>query len=199
MTRDYRKRVEPKQKPQKPPVPAWVPFFYGFLLGAVVVALGWVVLTPPGTPLVIPDYLTAGNDAKEQGSNSKAKQAEPEPQRPRFDFYKILPEMEVVIGDDETIIPVMDEEQSAAPAELNGKNSYRLQVGSFKKMADADRQKARLALLGLEAEIQKVNIRQGDVYYRVMTPPVTSKKQLNSSSSMLKKNGINSLVVRVKN
>jgi len=53
MTRDYRKRVEPREKPKKPPVPTWVPFFYGFLLGSVLVAIGWIVLTPPGTELVV--------------------------------------------------------------------------------------------------------------------------------------------------
>jgi len=73
-----------------------------------------------------------------------------------------------------------------------------LQVGSFKKMSDADRQKARLALLGVEAEIQKVNIRQGGIYYRVMTPPISTKKELNAKRSMLQKNRINSLVVQVK-
>jgi len=65
-------------------------------------------------------------------------------------------------------------------------------------MSDADRQKARLALLGVEAEIQKVNIRQGGIYYRVMTPPISSKKELNAKRSMLQKNRINSLVVKVK-
>jgi cell division protein FtsN len=196
MTRDYRKRVEPQQKPQKPPVPGWVPFFYGFLLGAVLVAVGWIVLTPPGTELVIPDYLAGSSSSNQLAGKAKTK-AEPEPERPRFDFYRILPEMEVIISDDETVIPVMDDEPET-PAEISDKVRYRLQVGSFKKMSDADRQKARLALLGVEAEIQKVNIRQGGVYYRVMTPPISSKNELNAKRTMLQKNRINSLVVQVK-
>ena len=196
MTRDYRKRVETPEKPNKPPVPSWVPFFYGFLLGAVLVAIGWIVLTPPGTELVIPDYL-AGGSANQQLSANTPTKTEKEPERPRFDFYRILPEMEVIISDDETVIPVMDDEPET-PAEISAKASYRLQVGSFKKMSDADRQKARLALLGVEAEIQKVNIRQGGIYYRVMTPPISSKKELNAKRTMLQKNRINSLVVQVK-
>lgn len=196
MTRDYRKRVEPQEKPQKPPVPGWVPFFYGFLLGAVLVAVGWIVLTPAGTELVIPDYLAGGDSSKQVTGKAQSK-TEREPERPRFDFYRILPEMEVIISDDETVIPVMDDEPET-PAEVSEKVSYRLQVGSFKKMSDADRQKARLALLGVEAEIQKVNIRQGDIYYRVMTPPISTKKELNAKRTMLQKNRINSLVVQVK-
>ncbi|NNJ90618.1 MAG: hypothetical protein HKP55_02985 [Gammaproteobacteria bacterium] len=196
MTRDYRKRVEPQVKPNKPPVPGWVPFFYGFLLGAVLVAVGWIVLTPPGTELVIPDYLAAGSSSKQLAGKTQTTD-EQEPERPRFDFYRILPEMEVIISDDETVIPVMDDEPETS-VEISDKVSYRLQVGSFKKMSDADRQKARLALLGVEAEIQKVNIRQGGIYYRVMTPPIPSKKELNAKRSMLQKNRINSLVVQVK-
>ncbi len=196
MTRDYRKRVEPREKPSKPPVPGWVSFFYGFLLGAVVVAVGWIVLTPPGTELVIPDYLAGGVTAKEVSAKGKSK-TEKEPERPRFDFYRILPEMEVIISDDETVIPVMDNEPETT-VEVSDRVRYRLQVGSFKKMSDADRQKARLALLGVEAEIQKVNIKQGDIYYRVMTPTITSKKELNAKRSMLQKNRINSLVVQVR-
>lgn len=159
-------------------------------------AIGWIVLTPAGTELVIPDYLAGGSSAKQVADKSQAK-TEAEPERPRFDFYRILPEMEVIISDDETVIPVMSDETDT-PAETSHKVSYRLQVGSFKKMSDADRQKARLALLGVEAEIQKVNIRQGGIYYRVMTPPISTKKELNAKRSMLQKNRINSLVVQVK-
>jgi cell division protein FtsN len=197
MTRDYRKRVEPAEKPQKPPVPAWVPFFYGFLMGAVLVAAGWLILTPPGTPLVIPDYL-AGSSVEKPNSDKQRQQDKAEPERPRFDFYTILPEMEVVISDEETAQPVIDEEPAVAKSPRE-KVSYRLQVGSFKKMSDADRQKARLALLGVEAEIQKVNIGQGDIYYRVLTKTIGTKGELNAKRRMFQKNKINSLVVQIKN
>jgi cell division protein FtsN len=74
-----------------------------------------------------------------------------------------------------------------------------LQVGSFKKMSDADRQKARLALLGVEAEIQKVNVGAGEVYHRVLTKPIASKTELNAQRKMFQQNRINSLVVQIKN
>ncbi len=160
------------------------------------VAIGWIVLTPPGTELVIPDYL-AGGSPSHQPSGKAGIKTETKPQRPRFDFYRILPEMEVIISDEETVIPVMDDEEETV-VQVNEKISYRLQVGSFKKMSDADRQKARLALLGVEAEIQKVNIGRGEIYYRVMTPPISTKKELNAKRTMLQKNRINSLVVQVR-
>lgn len=196
MTKDYRSRARQPEPKQKPPLPSWIPFFYGFLAGAMLIGIAWVLLTPPGTPLVMPEFM-AKSDVKTGKENNRPAETSDEPKRPRFDFYTILPEMEVVISDDENNkadTPPPDKKASTtvtAPI-------YRLQVGSFKKMTDADRQKARMALLGVEAEIQKVDVGQGDIFYRVLTKPIASKSVLNAKRKMFKKNGINSLVVQIK-
>lgn len=194
MTRDYRSRAQPQRKPESPPTPAWVPFFYGFLLGATCVAIGWVVLTPAGTPLEWPGDLVPEKQTQTTSVNSKK---ETQPERPKFTFYTILPEMEVVISDEEARPPAASESNPARIEENTSR--YRLQVGSFKKLSDADRQKARLALLGVEAEIQKVNIGEGDIYYRVLTQTFSTKKELNQKRKMFQKNKINSLIVQVRN
>ncbi len=195
MTRDYRSRAQQESKTKKPPTPAWVPFFYGFLTGTVVVAVAWILLTPPGTPLVWPEFSAQEQRIVKKSSSASAEQEQPE--RPRFDFYTILPEMEVVISDEEAAPPDADDQVTKVTQKKNV--SYRLQVGSFRKMSDADRQKARLALLGVEADIQKVNIGQGDIYYRVLTMPFDNKQELNEKRKMFQKNRINSLVVQMKN
>ena len=195
MTRDYRRRVQQEPKQQKPVTPAWVPFFYGFLVGSAVVAVGWILMTPPGTPLVWPEFASRGTGVVNKAGSVSGQQEQPE--RPRFDFYTILPEMEVVISDEEATPPDADDRPLAAAQKKDV--SYRLQVGSFKKMSDADRQKARLALLGVEADIQKVNIGGGEIYYRVLTMPFGSKQELNEKRKMFQKNKINSLVVQIKN
>ena len=197
MTKDYRRRANPQQKPQKPPAPAWVPFFYGSLFGASLVAVSWILFTPAGTPLVMPDF--SGSDNSQQTAVKQPVQQD-QPERPRFDFYTILPEMEVVISDEEAEPPPVEDKPIAAEASIAKKKArYRLQVGSFKKMSDADRQKARLALLGVEAEIQKVNVGAGEVYHRVLTKPIASKTELNAQRKMFQQNRINSLVVQIKN
>ena len=178
----------------KVPTPAWVPFFYGFLLGVAITVVAWIYLTPAGTPLVWPDFSAKQPQVVKKNSTSSNDRQQPE--RPRFDFYTILPEMEVVISDEEAAPPDIDDKTEAPGEEKTV--SYRLQVGSFKKMSDADRQKARLALLGVEADIQKVNIGQGDVYYRVLTLPFDSKKELNEKRKLFQQNKINSLVVQMK-
>ena len=67
----------------------------------------------------------------------------PDKSAPQFEFYDILPEMEVVIPPEE--LETVDERQTNF--------QYRLQVGSFASREDADELKARCALLGFEAEI----------------------------------------------
>ena len=92
--------------------------------------------------------------------------------------------------------------QQTAPASepaAEPRVSYRLQAGSFKKMADADRQKAKLAFLGLEAEIQRVTVASGETYYRVLTPPNADRQSLNQHQRLLQQNNISSLVVKNRN
>ncbi len=118
--------------------------------------------------------------------------------KPRFDFYTILPEMEVVVPDPEPE-PVT---KSTGRAGVSGAKktvsaSYMLQMGSFREFSDADHLKASLALVGLEAEIQRVNINGGDIYHRVRSGPYT-REQVNSLRARLKANKINSLVIKLK-
>jgi len=195
MTRDYRSRVQRESKQKKPPTPVWVPFFYGFLSASILMSIAWLLLTPPGTQLAWPDL--AADQAPMAKTVAKTATQQEEPERPRFDFYTILPEMEVVISDEEAAPPDADDRAVSSVQKKDVR--YRLQVGSFKKLSDADRQKARLALLGVEADIQKVNIGQGDIYYRVLTSPFDNKQELNAKRKMFLKNKINSLVVQIKN
>jgi cell division protein FtsN len=71
-------------------------------------------------------------------------------------------------------------------------------MGSFRKHQDADRLKARLALIGIEAEIQKVSINNKDTYHRVRSGPYTSQAQLNRVRKLARDNNISTLVVRLK-
>ena len=193
MSQDFRSRAQPSKVVKKESTPAWVPFFYGFLLGSFSIGLAWYQLTPVGTPIVWPEFSTSKHVDGQQINKKK----EVEPKRPRFDFYTILPEMEFVISDDEVASPEVVN-HAVTPSKSSAAR-YRLQVGSFKRASDADRQKAHLALLGVEADIQKVDIGQGDIYYRVLTKSVLGKNNLTAKRRLLKKNNISSLVVQIRN
>ena len=202
MTRDYSRRAAPSEAPEKISTPGWVVFLYGLLSGVLLTGVSWMILTPADTPLKLPGWLTGGSGIPLNAA-SKQQQPKDQPQRPRFDFYTILPEMEVVISDEEIAEPAAPKviNRPVAPASVATDSAvrYRLQVGSFKKASDADRQKAKLAMLGVEADIQRVNIGQGETYYRVLTASVADKSELNAQKRLFQQNKINSLVVQIRN
>lgn len=117
--------------------------------------------------------------------------APPEKQAPpRFDFYTLLPEMEVEITDDK-----LNEAMQALPKTRDG--PYILQLGSFRRHDEADNLKARLALLGIEAEIQTVIIRDDDVWYRVRVGPYDSIRDLAQVRNRLNRNDIQFMLLRI--
>ena len=62
-----------------------------------------------------------------------------------------------------------------------------LQAGSFSTAGDADNQKAKLAFMGIEANIQQVMV-QDKTYYRVRVGPYTRLDELNKTRAELAKN-----------
>ena len=121
---------------------------------------------------------------------------------PKFDFYTILPELEVVIPDTETDKiadkPKQNEDRknTSAPAKLADDENFVLQVGSFKDVQQADKLKASLALIGLEAHIQKIKV-DSSTWHRVRLGPFTDRKLLNSVKQRLKENRLHAITLKV--
>jgi cell division protein FtsN len=133
----------------------------------------------PGTPAPLP-----------------GKPGDPAPQandKPRFDFYKILP------GNADSVPAPAEKpvEEVKAKVEKEGaaKNVLYLQTGSFQKPDDADNQKAKLALMGMEASVQQVML-QDKVWYRVRLGPFTKIDDVNKLRSELAKQGLDANVVK---
>ena len=80
-----------------------------------------------------------------------------------------------------------------APAE-----NYLLQVGSFQNPADADNLKARLALLGMEAGVEPINLAEKGTWYRVRLGPYIKVDEINRLRQTLAQNGIEATLVKVK-
>lgn len=113
--------------------------------------------------------------------------------RPQYDFFTVLPEMEVVVPEQELSKRVAPAAE-AAPA-ASDSTAYLLQVGSFRAAADAEQMKARLALLGIVARVQIVTV--NDVtWHRVRVGPVAGARQADEMRSRLAANGIDSLVLK---
>lgn len=135
-------------------------------------------VVPPGGPAPLP-----------------GKPGDPVPEK-RFQFYDILP------GKAEAKV-----DPGAAPAKPDGKETPKeaakeapketifLQAGSFQNAGDADNQKARLALIGMEASVQQVMV-QDKTWFRVRLGPFAKIDEVNKVRAELAKQGIEAAVVK---
>jgi cell division protein FtsN len=124
----------------------------------------------------------------EKKAEQPAEPAPAEPEEPRYDFYTILPQAEVVVPDYEIKTRVREE--------LVGKTKaakYIMQAGSFREAAEADRHKAKLALLGIESRVEKAKV--GNViWHRVKIGPYDNPSSVSTIKELLQKNGIGVIV-----
>jgi len=187
--RDYKHRAQ--KRPSKKPLPAWLWLLTGLLLGGFIVGLVWLKGQSSESG---GEWVGAKPDRPPQGQGARAARVEvPPPPKPRFDFYNMLPKMEVVVPDDE-----LDQEPPAASGSAPASPAtYLVQIGSFRRTEDADRLKAQLALLGFEAKVVSARISAQDVRYRVRSGPYQGKDALNEARKRLAENGFKGIVIRV--
>ena len=112
--------------------------------------------------------------------------------KPRFDFYKILPGNTDSLPDTKAkpANTKSGEEKEAPVAE-----TLYLQTGSFQSSSDADNQKARLAMMGAEASVQQVMLHD-KVWYRVRLGPFRKTDEVNNMRAELARQGIEANVVK---
>ena len=115
-------------------------------------------------------------------------------EKPRFEFYKILPG-----GDAAQVAPAPAPQAPAAPnaavAAASGESFY-LQAGAFQKAADADNLKAKLAMMGLDTDVQEASLPDKGVMYRVRVGPYSRPDEMNKARNQLAQNGIQATVVK---
>lgn len=175
-------------------------FLLGVFIGLVVglaVALG-IALYLNKTPF---PFSTKGkSQAAKDGDTAKAPPQitgmpagkAPVGEKPKFDFYKILP------GGEE---PVSEKELDAVARsqQPDSNDVYFLQAGSFQNPADADNLKARLAVLGFESSVEPTALPDKGTWYRVRLGPFRRIDELNKARSQLALNGVDASLVRLKN
>lgn len=113
--------------------------------------------------------------------------ASQEEKKQNFRFYEMLPESEVV--------PPKVEEYSPSPTKQNF--DYLVQSGSFRSREDAERQRAQIAFQGLRASVQRIDLDNGSVWYRVNVGPFTSRSQMNSAIDKLVSLNIQPLIRKI--
>jgi cell division protein FtsN len=195
--------------------------FIGIALGLGLAATVAFYLMKAGNPY---QPSTAGREAAREIAKEPARTAKAEPgatEKPRFDFYKILPGIEEPKVQPKGVErPAPDKataERAAAPEKTTDKTvakqdgraaadlparaprpaeRFWLQAGSFAVEADADNLKARLALAGWEAAVQTATLQDKGVRYRVRLGPYDNTDELNRIKGELGKRGFDVAVIK---
>ncbi|MGI9317496.1 MAG: SPOR domain-containing protein [bacterium] len=144
--------------------------------------------------------------AVSQEQAAPAPEVAPEPQSTTYDFFTVLPEIEVVVTADEEpeVRPAAQTEKAAEQSQQSEsdtasqpQSAYMLQAGSFNSQSDAERQKASLGLIGLSSTIQKITIQGRGDFYRVRLGPYVNHQKMVETDERLKQEGIKALRLKV--
>ena len=143
MARDYKHRAHPKRAQSKQPVAGWKWLLTLLLIAGFCYFLYSLRDEQPGDNT----WQTVKNKVEVQ--KPKSEKVESKDQGPTFDFYTILPEKEVIVGD----YPKKTQKQEKNVSKTKT-SQYIIQTGAFTNNKDTDRLKAKLALMGSESRIQ---------------------------------------------
>lgn len=189
MSRDY-KGSERKGNSRSSGGSLFVGILIGLVLGlGIALGIAWYINKMPNPfqqrpPAAKPEPAKA---APAEITKPSDKGSKPADAKPRFDFYKILPGVEE---------PATD--QQLRDAKKASRESFYLQAGAFQNAPDADNLKARLALIGMQAAIQTTTLPDRGVWHRVRLGPYGSVEELNRTRDTLKKNGIDTTLIKVR-
>jgi len=189
--------------------------FIGIALGLALAAGVAFYLMKAGNP-----YASTGpgrDPAREMAKDSsKANRGDGGSEKPRFDFYRILPgaeEPKVQLKSGERAQDRATADRSAAPDKTVAKadehaapvaadkaakvpERFWLQAGSFSNEADAENLKATLALTGWEAIIQAATLPDKGLRYRVRLGPYDNTDELGRMKTELAKRGFDAAVIK---
>jgi cell division protein FtsN len=193
--------------------PAWAWLGIGVVLGIVLALFAlirdWAPLLHKSN-LPQPNAQAVAPNASDQAVADAAKPVTPP--KKTFDFYSVLPEMEVVIPDAELSAKARAEQArqvlaaSQAQAQPAGtpvgtpppasaeSGGYMLLAGSYNDAHAADEAKARLAMLGLIAKVQPVTI-NGKTWNRILLGPYADASATEAAKKTLADNGVKAIPI----
>ncbi|HCJ30584.1 MAG TPA: cell division protein [Pseudomonas sp.] len=211
-----RKKPTPKrgasryQAPAKKAVPGWIWLVCGLVIGGFIMFL--MNLEPGGD-----EIKRAKDTPKPKEQPKRPTPATGQPAKPKYDFYTLLPESEVILPPEapkpEPTKPVTPEEAAKidaarAEAALNGQvppappmvakapvTQFFLQAGSFRKQPEAEKVRAQIILLGQDVRVENVTVRDED-WYRVLVGPFANREQLGQAQKTLSASGYNNLLLQ---
>jgi cell division protein FtsN len=180
------------------------PVFAGILLGivmglAIAGGIAWFVLKKNPVPAPVKEAPQANKPGStaENPTLSRPGAAGTAEGKARFEFYKEL------TGKPDTAAPRKNERHDTAMAKPAppGKPAvstsvYFLQEGAYTNVDDAEKVKAKLALLGMVANVQPTNIPDKGLWYRVRLGPYKNSADMNEALATLKLNGLTAAPIK---
>ncbi len=170
MTKDYAKQfAKPARKARKP-------FLTGFLLPIILIAI-----------VVAGIWFWREHYRKDKAQilkkekhvkvlvavSTDALQAPADPDKPHFEFYTMLPKIQVGTNDVNTAMPVTTQQiKTNSPASTG---NYFLQLGTFHDRASAEQFKNQLGNLGVGLHIDSSRVK-GQMQYRLTAGPFNDEK-----------------------
>ncbi|MGB4497580.1 MAG: SPOR domain-containing protein [Methylococcaceae bacterium] len=130
---------------------------------------------------------------------------------PQFEFYTMLSEKEVLVPEYEIVSrtqqekvstpvaiatsPIVDATPLDIPSETSTKSNatYMMQAGSFKNSVDAEKMRANLEAMGIEARVEKGKVGE-TIYHRIKLGPYTQMTSVSTIRARLKQSGIDVIV-----
>jgi len=196
MARDYKDRANQGKKPPNSTQSKIAGWKWGLVICLIALFIGFLVFLQNSAPeeqktTQQTKTISTTKAAKKAKTARKPKQQTPE--EPRFDFYTILPETEIVVPDYE--INTRSREEQFGKRKKTSK--YLMQAGSFRQFSEADKLRARLALMGIESRIEKAKIGNA-VWNRVKIGPYSNSSSVSVIKKRLKQNGIDIIVTEIK-
>ena len=165
-------------------LPAWVWLFTGVITGLFLAFLYHLVSIKPSDEQLKGIQISSSDNANSKSSG-------------KFDFYTLLPGREVVAP--ETEQPVSTQKPGVqSPVNTAPPQQLLIQTGSFRSAQEADHRRAQLILLGLDVQVQKVELNPGETWHRVQIGPFNTGSDLSQAKQTLAENKIEHIVVRLK-
>lgn len=191
--------------------PAWMWALIGLALGLVIAAYFFMGDYWKNRNNDQPTPNPAAEAPKAQSEEPVAQEPIEKP-KPKYDFYTLLPEKEVVIPDAELQAQAEAEaRKNAAPANpatpdlvtateepaVAAESRFLIQAGAFKNQEEAENLKATIAMTGEVARIESADI-NGTTVYRVRLGPYNTASSLSAAKQALSTHGIEGQAIKVK-
>lgn len=187
--------------------PLWLWILALIAVGSFVTLVGYMERYQANNP---PDAPKSDSGPKKSSQPSSEPTGADSDKSTRFDFYNLLPELESLIPERNVPVPASKEPPVAStlleppvviptPEPLTPTTGrYYLQAGSFKDFQAADSRRASLALMGVESSIQKANIPNRGLWYRVRIGPFKAVTDMRETRKQLNSQNIQSIMLTVK-